>query len=200
MPVPWSPGNESLMPARQPNLRWVPRAALLAALLPALSECGPARNQFAPPCPGRAILGDAADLDLYRGSGASGAAHDLTDLVLRGRIIGIQGSCKEGDRKNQLAVEVSVRVELTHGPAMTEREVDVPVFIAVAEGAAILDKGVYNMHIVFPSNIDRVTPSLVGINLSLPVTPTKSGAAYTILAGFQLTPDQIAQHRRNQGP
>ena len=30
----------------------------------------------------------------------------------------------------------------------------------------------------------------------LPVTSTKSGAAYTILAGFQLTPDQMAQTRR----
>ena len=30
----------------------------------------------------------------------------------------------------------------------------------------------------------------------LPVTATKSGAAYTILAGFQLTPDQMTQTRR----
>jgi hypothetical protein len=48
---------------------------------------------------------------------------------------------------------------------------------------------------VFPSNVDRVTLTS-GENLLLPVTATKSGAAYTILAGFQLTPDQMTQTRR----
>jgi hypothetical protein len=200
MPATWIPGNESLMPARQPNHGWAPRAALLAALLPLLAECGPARNQFAPPCPGRAILGDAADLDLYRGSSAAGAARDLTDLVLHARIIGMQGSCMPGDRKDQLAVTVTVGVELTRGPAMSGRETDVPVFIAVTEGDTILDKRVYLMHAVFPSNVDRVTLGAGGANLVLPVTSTKSGAAYTILGGFQLTPDQMAQHQRSRTP
>jgi hypothetical protein len=198
MPATWIPGNESLMHARQPNHGWAPRAALLAALLPLLAECGPARNQFAPPCPGRAILGDAADLDLYRGSSAAGAGRDLTDLVLHARIIGMQGSCMPGDRKDQLAVTVTVGVELTRGPAMPGRETDVPVFIAVTEGDTILDKRVYLMHAVFPSNVDRVTLGAGGANLVLPVTSTKSGAAYTILGGFQLTPDQMAQHQRSR--
>ena len=99
---------ESLMPARPPNLGWAPRAALIAALLPLLADCGPARNQFAPPCPRPAILGDAADLDVYR-PGSARAAHDLTDLVLHARIVGMQGSCREGDSKNQLAVTVECR-------------------------------------------------------------------------------------------
>jgi hypothetical protein len=30
-----------------------------------------------------------------------------------------------------------------------------------------------------------------------PVSPTKSGAAYTVLAGFQLTPDELAYNRRH---
>jgi hypothetical protein len=200
MPATWIPGNESLMPARQPNFGWAPRAALLAALLPLLAECGPARNQFAPPCPRQAILGDAADLGLYRGSSTAGAGRDLTDLVLHGRIIGMQGSCMPGDRKDQLAVTVNVGVELTRGPAMPGREVDVPVFVAVTEGDAILDKRIYLMHAVFPSNVDRVTLGAGGANLVLPVTPTKSGAAYTILTGFQLSPYQMAQHGRNRTP
>ena len=33
----------------------------------------------------------------------------------------MQGSCKEGDEKNQLAVTVNVGVELTRGPAMAGR-------------------------------------------------------------------------------
>jgi hypothetical protein len=105
-----------------------------------------------------------------------------------------------GDHKDQLAVTVNVGVELTRGPAMPGREVDVPVFVAVTEGETILDKRIYLMHAVFPSNVDRVTLGAGGANLVLPVTPTKSGAAYTILTGFQLTPDQMAQHRGNRSP
>ncbi len=173
------------MPDRTPN-PWAPCALLLASLLPALSGCGPERNKFAPPCPGTAIVGDAADLNIYRTAGA----RDLTDLVLRGRIVGMQGSCRQGDKANQLAVTVQVGVELTRGPAMAGREADVPVFLAVIEGATILDKRTVMMHVTFPSNVDRVTLTPGDVNLVLPVTPAKSGAAYTILSGFQLTPDQ----------
>ncbi len=182
------------MTVRLPGPPWAVCVALLTALLPLLADCGPARNQFAPPCPSAVILGDAANLDLYRPSSTGG--RDLTDLVLHARVVGVQGSCQEGDRKNQLAVKVNVGVELTRGPAMPGREADVPVFVAVTEGDTILDKRVYLMHVVFPSNIERVTLTPGDVNLLLPVTGSKTGAAYTIVAGFQLTPDQLSQSRR----
>jgi len=183
------------MPARPPNHRWAPRVALLATLATLLADCGPARNQFPPPCPGRAILGDAADINLYRSSGAPAGAADLTDLVLHGRIVGVQGSCTEGDTKKQLSVTVSAGVELTRGPAMPGREADVPVFVAVVEGDTVLDKRVTLMHVTFPSNVDRVTLTPGAMNLTLPVSASKSGAAYTIIAGFQLSPDQMSRRR-----
>jgi hypothetical protein len=174
------------MPDRTPN-PWAPCALLLVALL---AGCGPKRNEFAPPCPGQAILGEAADFDSYRGG-----ARDLTDLVLHGRIVGMQGSCQPGDKKDQLAVTVRVGVEVTRGPAMQGREADVPVFLAVTEGQTILDKRTVMMHVVFPSNVDRVTLTPGDVNLLLPVTPSKSGAAYTIIAGFQLAPGEVGQGR-----
>jgi hypothetical protein len=187
------------MSPRLPNLGWASRAALIAALLSLLGSCGPARNQFAPACPRPAFLADAADLVIYRQSSAPAGARDLTDLVLQGRIAGVYGNCHEGDRKNQLATAVNVGVELIRGPAMQARETDVPVFIAVTEGDTILDKRVYQMHVVFPSNVDRVTLGTGDVDVVLPVSATKSGAAYTILAGFQLTQDQLMQNRRQRG-
>src|SRR5690349_11863677 len=175
------------MPARLSNLGWAPRAALLATLLPALVECGPSRNEFAPACPGTAILGNAADLNVYR---PDSPGRDLTDLVLHARVVGIRGNCAEGDRRNQLAVTVSVLAELTRGPAMQGRETDVPIFVAVVDGDNILDKYVYLMHASFPSNVDRVTLTPGEASIMLPVTGARSGAAYTIVAGFQLTPNQ----------
>jgi hypothetical protein len=196
---------ESPMPTRQPNLGRAPRAAritpLLAPLLAALlAGCGPARNQFAPACPRPSFLGDAADLDIYRPGSAPGGPHDLTDLVLHARIVGVNGNCKEGDKKAQLATAANVLIELTRGPAMQGQETDVPVFLAVTEGDTILDKHVYLVHATFPSNVDRMTLGTGEIDMILPITPTKSGAAYSILAGFQLTPDQLAQSRRTHRP
>ena len=182
------------MPARLSNLGWAPRAALLATLLPALVECGPARNEFPPACPGTAILGNAADLNAYR---PDSPGRDLTDLVLHARVVGIRGNCTEGDRKNQLAVTASLLVELTRGPAMQGRETDVPMFIAVVDGDTILDKHVYLMHASFPSNVDRVTLTPGDTSMVLPVTGARSGAAYTIVAGFQLTPNQTPSGPRS---
>jgi hypothetical protein len=192
------------MPSRLPNLGWAPRVALITALLPLLAECGPIRNQFAPPCPRPAFLGDAADLDLYqpgstRASGP-GVGRDLSELVLHARIAGVNGSCREGDKKSQLPTAVEIVVELSRGPAMQGREADVPVFLAVAEGETILDKQVYLMHVTFPPNQDRVTLGTGQLDLVLPVSPTRSGAAYSIIAGFQLTPEQLEQARRNRKP
>jgi hypothetical protein len=188
---------EFLMPASPRIVAWAMRAGLVLTLVPLLAECGPARNQFAPPCPRPAFLGDAANLDIYRLSGAPGGRHDLTDLVLHGRIVGVNGSCKEGDRKNQLATTTVMTVELTRGPGMQGRDADLAVFLAVTDGDTILDKRIYPMHVAFPPNVDRLVLRSNEQSLILPVSPTKSGAAYRILVGFQLTPDQLEQNRQN---
>jgi hypothetical protein len=192
---------ESPMIARQPIPGWAPHAVLVATLLlPLLSACGPARNQFAPACPRPSFLADAADLDIYRPGVAPGGAHDITDLVLHARIIGVSGNCRPGDNKDQLATTVTVGVELTRGPSMQGRDIDVPVFVAVTEGETILDKRVYQVHATFPSNVDRMTFTTGEIAMTLPISSTKSGAAYSILTGFQLSPDQIIQNRRSHAP
>src|SRR5262249_32785127 len=128
-----------------------------------------------------------------------GAGRDLTDLVLQARIVSISGSCKKGDDKNHLAVAVSIGVDLGRGPAMSGRETDVPIFLAIVQGDAILDKHVYRMHSIFPPNVDRITLTPGEIDFSLPVTSDKSGASYTILAGFQLTPEQLQLNRQSGG-
>ncbi|HTI81171.1 MAG TPA: hypothetical protein VL614_12050 [Acetobacteraceae bacterium] len=176
-----------------PGSRWVARVALTVALLPLLAECGPARNQFAPVCPNQAILGDAANLNVYRPSATQGPARDLTDLVVSGRIVSIHGTCQPGANSRQLNVAVAVNVELTRGPAIQGSGVTVPLFVAVTEGDTVLDKHGYLMHATFPSNVDRITLTPGELDLTLPVGATKSGAAYTLLTGFQLNPDQLRQ-------
>jgi hypothetical protein len=186
---------EFLMPASSPILAWATRAALAVTLLPLLADCGPSRDQFAPPCPRASILGDAADIYLYRAGSAPGAARDLTDLVLHGRVVGVNGSCRPGDTKKQLVTAFQVGFELSRGPAMQGRVAEVPVFMAVTDGDTIIDKQVHLMRVEFPANIDRVINGTGEAQVVLPVSPSKSGAAYGIIVGFQLTPDQLSRNQ-----
>lgn len=168
------------------------RAAAFAALLPPVSACAPERDQFPPACPSVAFVTPTADVAVFR-PGSDG--RDLTTLMLSGRMQAVQGQCKPGDTKNTVDATVTVAAVLTRGPAMTGNQATVPIYVAVTEGERILDKHIYTLGATFPSNVDRVTVSTPAILMVLPVTPTKTAAAYSILAGFQLTADQLANSR-----
>ena len=165
---------------------------LLILLATLLAGCGSStKDSFAPACPRAAILGDAADLTRYR----DGGGRDLTDLVLAGRVLGLSGECQPGDTPRQLASSLLVSFQLTRGPAMTRRDADLSIFVAVSDGDQILDKKLFPVHVVFPSNIDTIRLTTDAIAMVLPISREKSGAAYTLTAGFQLTPEELAQNR-----
>ena len=165
-------------------------------LLPCLFGCGQTRNTFAPACPSPRLIPALADLSRYAGPGPG---HDITDLVLQARVVAVNGSCEPGDEANQLAAKVQVSLSLQRGPAMKGREADVPVFLAVTEGEDVRDKKVYALHLMFPPNVDRITITSPDIDLLLPVSASTTGASYGIIAGFQLTPDELASNRQAGG-
>lgn len=183
------------MPFRPPPSR-TPLSLLSLLSLAALAGCsGSDKNAFAPACPRAAILGDAADLVRYR----DGGGRDLTDLVLAGRILSVSGDCKPGDSPRQLATTMQVAFQVTRGPAMARREGDVSIFVAVSEGDQILDKKLFPVHAMFPSNTDTIRLTTDAIPMVLPISPDKSGAAYALTAGFQLTSEELGQNRSRQG-
>ncbi len=171
-------------------------ALLLLALLPA--GCGKEDSQrFAPPCPVPSLPRDTSDLRRFRGAG-----RDITDSVLEGRITGLSGACTRGE-KGFVTASISVGIDLIRGPANTRQVVDVAYFVAVSEGQGpderILDKRVYTLRAEFPSNTDRLRLAGDEVQLQLPVTPTKTAAAYRILVGFQLTPEELQVNRSRPG-
>jgi hypothetical protein len=173
------------------------RAALLTVAslaVASLTACGPSPGEFAPPCPTPVFEQTLSDLTRYR-PGSDG--RDLTDLVLQGRLVSVSGECRLASRKGQeLLVAVRVGIQMTRGPALRGNAADVPVFIAVTDGERILDKQVYQVHAVFPSNVEMVALAGGPIDMSLPISPEKSGAAYQVRVGFQLTPDELEANRR----
>ena len=164
-------------------------------LLPLLG-CTPAANTFAPLCPTPRLIPALADISRY---GGAGPAHDVTDLILQARVVAVNGSCEAGDDDNQLAAKVQVSISIQRGPAMQGREADVPLFLAVTEGDAVRDKKSFPLHLAFPPNVDRLTITSPDIDLSLPVSAKKTGASYSIIAGFQLSPDELAANRQAGG-
>lgn len=176
-------------------LRSVVRWCVPVLLLP-LAGCGLGRNEFVPVCPSVRLVPALADLTRYAGPGS---AHDITDMVLQARVIAVNGSCKAGGNPSRLPATVQVTLSIQRGPAMKAREADVSVFLAVTEGEAIRDKQVFALHFVFPPNVDRLTGTSGVIELDLPVSADKSGEAYGIIAGFQLSPDELEATRHGGG-
>lgn len=158
-----------------------------------LAACGPGRNEFAPVCPAARLVPTLSEVSRYAGAGA---ARDVTDLVLQARVVSVNGRCEAGDDRAALPATVQIGIAIQRGPAMTGREADLPVFLAVTEGDDVRDKQVFPVHVVFPPNVDRLTMTSPDIAMVLPVTPAKSGAAYGIIAGFQLSPAELGANRR----
>jgi hypothetical protein len=169
----------------------LPARVLGAVLLAALAGCGPGRNEFAPACPRASLVGPLADLTRYRPGG-----RDLTDLVLQGRVVTVSGVCKPGETASQLNVAVRVGAELMRGPALQGQSAQVQIFVAVVDNGTILDKKIYPVQFVFPPNVDRGTVVLDEVDMVMPISPKKSGAAYTIETGFQLTPEELEANRQ----
>jgi hypothetical protein len=163
---------------------------LLAAL--ALGSCGPARDQFAPACPIPGLVKPLAELTRYRTG-----AQDYRDLVIQAQISNVVGKCEPGDTKNTIVATAQVVVDATRGPAMEGDALTVPVFIAVTDEGGVRDKKLFSLPVVFAHNVDTAQAVSNEIRMEIPVTPQKSGAAYGIIGGFQLTPEEVAAWRRN---
>jgi hypothetical protein len=170
------------------------RAALPVLMLAPLFGCGPGKNEFAPACPVAVLVPTLADLTRFNGAG-----RDLTDLIVQARIVQVNGSCSPGST-GTLAASVSISITIQRGPSMSGRDADVPVFVAVTRGEDVLDKQMLPVHISFPPNVDRVSVTSNPINLSLPVGDGVSGPSYRVIAGFQLTPEEVDANRQSRVP
>jgi hypothetical protein len=169
-------------------IRAVP--GLLIAL--ALGSCGPARDQFAPACPIPGLVKPLADLARYRSG-----AQDYRDLVIRAQISDIVGKCEPGSDRNTIVATAQVVVDATRGPAMQGNALTLPVFLAVTDTGAVRDKTLFSLPVTFAPNVDTARAVSNEIRMEIPVTPQKSGAAYGIIGGFQLTPEEVAAWRRS---
>jgi hypothetical protein len=158
----------------------------------ALSACGPARNQFAPACPVPGLVKPLDDLSRY-----NGASRDMRDLIIHASITNVAGKCQAADEPGKVETTVIVSIDLVRGPAMRGQTYVLPLFVAITDADAIRDKNIIGLTVEFPPNVDTTNVQTQPIRMEIPVTPQKTAAAYGIIAGFQLTPDELAFARRS---
>lgn len=167
-----------------PTLRHL---VILAALPPLLAACA---NDLGPRCPNVAVLADAGTISTYRDPG-----RDLTDLLFSAQITDLSGACGPTDDGQALKTSVTLHLNATRGPASRLGSADLPSFVALTRGDRILDKQVFPLHIDFPPNTDTLLLSTQPVILTVPTPKGVTGPDYTVLVGFQLTPEQLARNR-----
>jgi hypothetical protein len=168
------------------------RGSGLALIAFMLGSCGPGRDQFAPACPVPGLVRPLAELARY-----SGDSPDIRDLVIRARIVDITGKCEPGDDKNTVVTTAQVVVDAARGPQMQGDGISLPVFVAITDSGVILDKTLFWLPVQFVHNVDTARATGREVRMEIPVTAKKSAAAYGIVAGFQLSPAEIAAWRRD---
>lgn len=164
--------------------------AILVAAALLLGGCSWFRSKKRPPpCPRIVILDDAQRLVNF----APGGGTDLSAMVSDVRMVRAGGKCtyREGEVEMEMAVTIAAR----RGPADKSRKAPAKYFIAIMNPEEkVIAKRIFDVNLSFPVNIDAGsrTDTLVQ---KIPLEKGEQGYRYRIIAGLQLTPEQLKYNR-----
>jgi hypothetical protein len=171
---------------------------LLCTAAVLLAACSSDESPLAPPCPSIVIVQQLADVTQF----LPGEGRDLTDVILQGKVTGFNGFC-ETERDDGVASEVTVDLRVlfafSRGPANTDRKGSFSYFVAIVDREdAPMQKHVFDSDVTFAGNKSRVA-AYEELSLTIPMRAGENGGDYSVLVGFQLTPDQV-EYNRALGP
>jgi len=127
----------------------------------------------------------------------SGAGRTRDDVSAAARILAVKTSCAEED--NGIRVDVTVSFSIVRGSPQVQNS-QFTYFVAVVDAASkILNEQRFGLaaHFVGSENFLATTEN---ITVHLPVKRVAEGGNYGVVAGFQLTPDQIQFNNAQQQP
>ena len=165
----------------------VPAFALTSLLL---VGCGDGELKYAPACPQLSLLAEGADLVRF-----SGAGRDVTDRVVEARISGVEAKCAAG-RRGDVVATVRVRADVARGPAGRGRSAQVPYFVAVMQGDAVLDRQEFVLTANFQPNVDTARVAGDEVELRFAGAGDRGATAYRIIVSLVLTEEELAHNRR----
>ncbi|HYC03354.1 MAG TPA: hypothetical protein VED40_08690 [Azospirillaceae bacterium] len=161
-------------------------APLLGLALLALAGCG-TDDGFVAGCPNVAVVRDAGTF--VAGDAGGQLAHKAT-------MTGFGGTCEYDETGVTVRADLAIRAQ--SGPAFAGGAASYEYFVAVTDADRnVLAKQVFATSVNLAGGTGTVTERLVQF---IPLPPTVDGRYYEVLAGFQLTPDQVEANRRmNEG-
>ena len=163
-------------------------AAIALAML--VGGCGLfSRGEKEPACPRAQIVAETASVTKFAGGGSQ----DLSAIAFDGRLEGIEARCSYD--KAGVNIELRLQVGATRGPADRTRRVDLDYFVAVMDPEGnIRAKEQFQAPFQFADERSRVS-RIEELQQRIPLADRARGAGYQILAGFQLSAEELAYNR-----
>jgi len=154
------------------------RFVFLSALLLMLAAC--ARNPFevtVSRCLAVAVVGDVGTLTKFRGD-----KQTTDDVAFTASIMDVESRCEEG---TNVRSEVAFYIGAQSGPALANRTVTIPYFVAVLkDNSQIVSKKIFDVTLNFDDTGYAYSQQVVG-----QIIPTIEQARrynYELLLGFQM--------------
>lgn len=163
-------------------------AAIALATLAA--GCGLfSRSEKEPACPTAQIVAETASVTKF----AEGVSRDPSAIAFEGRLEGIEAKCRYD--KTGVTVDLKLQVNASRGPSDRSRRVDLDYFVAVMDPEGnIRAKEQFAAPFQFADERGRLT-RIEELQQRIPLADRTRGAGYQILAGFQLSPDELTYNR-----
>jgi len=143
-------------------------------------------------CPSAAVTPGLDVAPLFSGPGRT-----RDDISTAARILAVKDSCSE--EKGGIRVDVTLTFSIVRGSPQFQNQ-KFTYFVAVVDGGSnILNEQRFGLVAHFAGN-ESVIATTDNITVHLPVKRIGTGADYGIVAGFQLTADQIQFNNAQQQP
>ena len=124
--------------------------------------------------------------------------HAAKDVVVGGKIYGLDDTCV----RLKVGIEVNAEISLyAQRASMDVKDATFPYFVALVDpDQKVLTEESFQVPVQFlPAEAVRRVPA-EKITIRLPLKNVATSAGYSIVVGFQLTPDQIAFNRGTRTP
>jgi len=158
--------------------------ALLAVAAAMLTGCA----QKITVCPIPAILNDTAQVTIFR----PGTTPDLANELYTVSLDRAESDCVYNNSTQVVRASLDLTFRATRAPSTAAASYSVPYFVVVHEGARIYAKHAYTLNFSFApgaaTSVIKQAPNQTRIKIDNGKLPWN----YQLLAGFQMTDEQIA--------
>lgn len=181
--------------ARSLNLRPGVLLGAVAAVL-ALSACANGDKKNIPnvgPCPPAHVLGDAARLVQFNGPEA------YANVGFTGEVRQVRSSCRYVG-SDPIEMKLEIDLAFGRGPAAQGDTYTYNYWVAVTRrDVSVLAKKPYSVKVEFPKGAQRMAVTETVEQIIIPrANAETSGANFEVLAGFDLTKEQIEFNREGK--